>query len=174
MMKRIVVVGTSCAGKTTFAKVLAQKLGARPIDIDDYHWSPGWKENPPAEYLPRLQKAMDCPAWVVSGNYMDAREMVWGSADTVVWLDYSFATVLLRAIRRTIKRNFTGEIVCNGNRETFRHSFLSRDSIILWVLSTYHRRIREFEALMIGPRYSHLEFIRLKNQGETDRFITSV
>ena len=44
-MARVVVIGTSCAGKTTFARALARILTFPHIELDALHWLPNWTEN---------------------------------------------------------------------------------------------------------------------------------
>ncbi len=41
-LKRVSVVGTSCSGKTTFAKNLARLLNIEHIELDAIHWLPDW------------------------------------------------------------------------------------------------------------------------------------
>jgi len=41
---RTVVVGSSCAGKTTFAAALSARLGVPHVQLDALHWLPDWVE----------------------------------------------------------------------------------------------------------------------------------
>jgi len=45
-LSRVVVVGTSCAGKTTFARRLAGIVGAAHVELDALHWGPLWTPRP--------------------------------------------------------------------------------------------------------------------------------
>jgi adenylate kinase family enzyme len=54
---RVVVVGTSCAGKSTFAQSLAAARGCAFIELDDLHWSPDWTPRPPAAFLQSVEAA---------------------------------------------------------------------------------------------------------------------
>ena len=95
---------------------------------------------------------------MVEGNYRAVRDLVWPRADCIVWLNYSLALILKRLLRRTARRIVTREPCCNGNRESLRMA-LSKDSIILWALQTYHRKRREYPLLLAerlgGPRHPH-------------------
>jgi adenylate kinase family enzyme len=51
-MARTVVIGTSCSGKTTFARDLARTLGLPHIELDALHWQPNWVSRS-AEEFPR-------------------------------------------------------------------------------------------------------------------------
>jgi len=44
VMRRINVVGTSASGKSTFARMLAQKLQLDYIELDDLFWLDDWQE----------------------------------------------------------------------------------------------------------------------------------
>ena len=39
-LRRIVVIGSSCSGKTTLAKQIAGELGIQHIELDAIHWMP--------------------------------------------------------------------------------------------------------------------------------------
>src|SRR5262245_40275576 len=49
-LKRVVVVGTSCSGKTTFAKELARKLNKKHVEIDAIYWLPDWTGRPEDDF----------------------------------------------------------------------------------------------------------------------------
>ena len=69
---------------------------------------------------------------------------------------------MLRAVRR--------EELWHGNRETFRHSFAGKDSIMLWFLRTFRRRRRQYEAAMADPANAHLTLVRLRSPREAERW----
>jgi hypothetical protein len=49
-LDRVVVVGSSCSGKTTFAKRLAATLGHPHIELDALNWLPDWVQRPEEEF----------------------------------------------------------------------------------------------------------------------------
>ncbi len=49
-MQPVAVIGPSCAGKTTFARTLAERTGCVHIELDAVHWGPGWTERPRGSY----------------------------------------------------------------------------------------------------------------------------
>lgn len=145
-LHRVVVVGTSCAGKSTCARRLAEALNAPHIELDLLHWGPHW--TPRHDWPGNVAEAVQAERWVCDGNYSAARDLVWPRATATIWLDYSFPRVMSRALRRTVRRVVTREPVCNGNRESFRLAFLSRESILWWVITTHQRRRREYVKLL--------------------------
>jgi len=171
---RVVIIGSSCSGKTTLARQLASTLTVSHIELDAIHWLPDWQSRPLEELKRLTEKAVAADEWVLDGNYSKGREVVWGRATTVIWLNYSFHLVLWRAVRRTIKRVFLREDLFSGNRESFRQSFLSKNSILVWVVTTYHRRRRDYPVIFKQPQYAHLDVFEFKIPGETAAFLSAM
>jgi adenylate kinase family enzyme len=169
-MSRIHIIGSAGMGKTSLAQKAAQRLGVPHVELDDLHWRENWQQAELEDFRRDVRQALSGEAWVVDGNYSKVREIVWNRADTVVWLDYSLAVILWRLMIRTLRRAFTGEELWGGNRESLRMSFLSKDSILLWALTTYRRRRREYPQLFAQPEHAHLSIIRLRSPRQTRRW----
>lgn len=169
-MQRIVVVGTSCSGKTTVAASIAERLGLYHIELDSIHWAPNWTEIPDEAFREKVTVVTERDSWVADGNYRAIRDILWGSADTVVWLDLPFRIVFWRSIKRTITRIITGEELWNGNVEHL-DALVGPDGMPRWVIKTYWRRKREFPDLFSQSEYSHLTVIRLITSSEVDQWL---
>ncbi len=169
-LTRVVVVGTSCSGKSTFARQLADTLGVPCVELDALYWGPRWTPRP--EFLGDVVAAAHMPHWVMDGNYSAVREIVWGRCTAIVWLDYSFARVFFRALRRTARRVVTGERLYAGNRETIRGALLDPTGIPWWVLRTYWKRRREFPDLLRRPEYGHAAVIHFRTPPAAAAFLT--
>jgi adenylate kinase family enzyme len=170
-MERVSVIGTSGSGKTTFAGRLARILRVPHIELDSLSWEAGWTPVPRDIFRSRLSEAINADRWVVDGNYgKDARDLIWERADTVVWLNYSLPVILYRIVRRTLSRIIFGEECCNGNRETLLRA-LSRESIILWALQTYHRRRAEYPPLLAAMEQRGAQTIKLHSPKQADRWL---
>ena len=100
--------------------------------------------------------------------------MVWGRASTIIWLNYSFPRVLLRGLGRTVKRSLTRELLYTGNRESFRKSFFSRDSILRWLGTSYPEHRRAYREIFDGGAFDHLSLLEFRRPHETRRFLHSL
>jgi adenylate kinase family enzyme len=168
---RVVVIGISGSGKSTLAAALARLLDCSQIELDSLYWGPNWTMRSEAEFRALTCAAVSGERWVVDGNYRVVRDLVWPRAGAVVWLNYPFTTVLWRVFVRSLQRMATRKVLWSGNRESFRRTFLSRDSILLWVITTYHRRQREYAALRASGAFAAIEWIELRRPTDTNRFL---
>ncbi len=169
--KHICVIGTSGSGKTTFARVLAEKIGGDHIELDALYHGPNWSEPTEEEFTARIRNAMKSERWIIDGNYI-SRASQLQYADLIVWLDYSFVRVLSRIARRTLKRLITNEELWNGNKESWRLA-LTKNGMIYWVLHTYSRRRREFP-VMLSSKYSHIAQQRFQRPRDADEWLRSI
>lgn len=173
-MKRIAVIGVSGSGKTTLARRLAAELGLVHIELDSLHWMPDWTPAPLEQFRAQVAAATDQDSWTLDGNYSKVRDIVWARADTIIWLDYSLPRIMNRLLRRTLRRVFRQEELWAGNRESLRVTFFSRDSILLWALTTYPRRRREYPRLLASPQYAHLRVFRFRSPRQTESWLTGL
>lgn len=146
-MQRIAIIGSTGSGKSTLANALATKLGLLHTELDTLHWLPDWQERDDESFRVLVDAATARTGWVIDGGYSEVRDLVWGRADTIVWLDYGFARTAWQLTRRTFRRNIRGDPCCNGNRESVWRS-LGPDSILLWLLKTYWRNRARFPAAL--------------------------
>jgi adenylate kinase family enzyme len=170
-LERIIVVGTSCSGKTTYAKRMAAILGHPYIELDALHWLPDWVERPREEFQALVSTAVSSHRWVIDGNYKTVRHLIWPRATCIVWLNYGFPTVLSRALRRTMRRSITRERLYSGNQESFRRAFFDRESILLWVITTFYRRRKSFAELRAANVFNHLRWVEFRKPCQAEQFL---
>lgn len=174
---RIMVVGTSGSGKSTLAALLSRRLGIKDIELDALYWEPRWKGCELEEFCGRISEATaSCGdgGYVIHGNYNKVRHLTWGKCDTVVWLDYPKLTVMRRVLSRTFRRVFGRKRLWKGNRETFRKSFLSKDSIILWAWNTHENRRRQYLEAMEKNEHGIARFIVLRDPSFVEGFLKTI
>jgi len=170
-MRRVVVVGSSCSGKTVMAKSIARILRLPHVEIDAMVWLDDWSLPSDGELLAQMKNVIAPEAWVIDGVFPEHREMVWSAADTVVWLNYPAAIVFTRALRRTIKRCMTHEKLGDHNVETWRRTFFSRNSQLLWVIQSWRKRRRDYPKIMRQKKFKHIRFIQLRSPREAKAWL---
>lgn len=169
-LARVVVVGTSCSGKTTFAQRLASILDTQCVELDSLYWGPRWMPRPDFEQA--VLAATRQPRWVIDGNYSRMRDIIWRRATAIAWLDYSFVRVFSRALRRTVRRLVLGERLYGDNQETIRETLFDVETPLWLVVRTHGRRRREFPELYSRPEYRHASLIRFHTPRVAEEFLT--
>lgn len=169
--RRIVVVGSSGSGKTTLAKTVAERLGLPHVEIDSLQWQPNWQEAGLPILRARISEALTGPAWVVDGNYAQLRDITWARGDTLIWLELPLGIVLWRLFSRTFRRIFTREVLWNGNRETLRGAFFSKDSLVLYMLKTRKKHHIGYPLALQQPEYCHLKLIHLHTPAQVKSWL---
>src|ERR1051325_1007540 len=103
-MKRVMVVGSGWAGKSTFSRELGRRLGLSVHHLDALLWRPGWVMAPEDEELAIVQEVTERDAWIIDGNYGGATVYPrLARADTVIMLDLPRTICLLRAVKRWLQ-----------------------------------------------------------------------
>ncbi len=173
-LSRIAVVGSTGSGKTTLARQLAERLGLPYVELDALHWEPNWTEATDEALRARVLAATESGRWVVDGNYSKVHDLTLARAQTLVWLDYSFARTSLQLLRRTFGRATRHAELWSGNRESLRMALLSRDSILLWLLRSYGRNRRRYLGMIEGGFYPQLAVVHLRSPRETRAWLASL
>lgn len=175
-LDRIAVIGTSGSGKSTLARDLAAIVGSPVMELDAVYHQPDWQPLPTDELRHRVGRVTEMDRWVIDGGYSMVRDLVWGRATTIVWVDLSRPAVMRRIVVRTLRRMAGRTALWNGNRERATNLF-SRDAetnIVLWAWRTHPRRRREYSVAMSDPSWAHAHFARLRSSGEVARFLQQV
>lgn len=170
--KNIVVIGPSCAGKSTLARELAGRLGLRYVELDALSWEPGWRSAPVEVFRGRVASATEGDGWAADGNYGVARDLLWPRVHTIIWLDFSLRVVMRRMVRRTWRRWRSQELLWGTNRERLWYQLIPHPdrSLFVYTLRTHRRRRREFEQLM-SEGDDAAAWIRLRSPRELERWL---
>lgn len=169
------IFGATGSGKTTLGRRLGAALGVPVIELDSLYHQPNWQPTPDDAFRRNVLAAIDRAAdgWVTDGNYRVIREILLPRADTVLWLRLPWRVSYWRMCKRTVRRAWTKEELWNTNRESWRLSFLSRDSLLLWGIHhwrAHHRNVRHDLATI--PHQA--DVIELRSDADVDTFVAAL
>ncbi|MFB3065560.1 MAG: AAA family ATPase, partial [Planctomycetota bacterium] len=152
-MERVIVVGSSGSGKTTFARRLGAILGAPHVESDALYWGPNWTPRDDDELRRLVAEAAAGDRWVFDGNYWRVRDLVWTRATDVVWLNPSLPRCFGRGLKRSVMRLIRREELWAGNRESFRETFLSRKSVLWELVEGFGGMRRRYRAVFDAAEF---------------------
>jgi adenylate kinase family enzyme len=102
-MRRVVILGCSGAGKSTFARALGAKLRAPVVHLDALFWQPGWTEPEAEAFRTAVAKAIAGEAWVTDGNYVSRTfDLRMPRADTVIFVHQPRWLCMFRILWRVV------------------------------------------------------------------------
>jgi adenylate kinase family enzyme len=102
-MRRILVIGSGGAGKSTLARRLGDKLTIPVIHLDRLYWRPGWVEPDRTEWAKKIEELISQECWIMDGNYSGTLAERLCACDTVVFLDLPRLTCLWRVLTRALR-----------------------------------------------------------------------
>lgn len=102
MMRKVLVIGSGGAGKSTFARHLGSLLELEVIHLDSLYWSAGWVEMSKPEWRKMVKGLLNGSAWIIDGNYSGTLEMRLDACDTVIFLDISRMVCVWRLLKRAM------------------------------------------------------------------------
>jgi len=171
-VQRVIVAGISGSGKSTFARELGVRAGLPYHEMDALYHGPDWVPIPTFEDDVAAIVARE--RWVFdSHGYQQVRDLMWGRADTVVWLDYSRPVVMSRVLRRSFHRAWTRRPMFNGNTETFR-SWLDPEHPVQWAWTQYDPRRQDMLRRFADPAYADLARIALRRPDQARSWLDSL
>jgi len=123
--KKIVIVGVSGSGKSTFSRTLAEKTGLPVIFMDSIMWKPGWQYVGDEETAKKLGEVSSQEDWIIEGYITkSARAFVFDRADTIIYLDYQPIVATWRYLKRCWKHRKEPRPELAGNPDIFDFKFL--------------------------------------------------
>jgi len=168
--RRVVVLGTTGAGKSTLSGRLAELLGVEHVELDAFQHGPNWTPRPREEFAARVAAVAELPGWVVDGNYASrVGDVLWPLADLVVWLDLPLWVLLPRLVRRTTRRIRSRTMLWGVNQERWSGLF-GRESLLLWAVQSHPRQRAELPPRLADLRRRGVGVVRLTSGRAVDRW----
>ena len=86
---RIIVLGCTGSGKSTFCKKLHQKTGLPLFHLDNLWWKADRSHVSRDEFDSKLEQILRGEKWIVDGDYSRTYQVRFRACDTVIFLDFS-------------------------------------------------------------------------------------
>lgn len=166
--RRVLVAGTSGAGKTRLAVALGQLLDVPRVEIDGLFHGPGW--TPRETFVADVEAFSAGPEWVTEWQYAAVRPLLAARADLLVWLDLRRSTVLRQVVLRTVRRRLRREVLWHGNVEPPLRTLLTdREHVVRWAWTTHPTTGPRVTALL--EQHPELVVVRLPDHHAVRRWL---
>lgn len=167
--RRIAIYGAG--GKTTLAESIAAKYSFELISTDEIHHMADWRPRPAEETLEIVRSKISSASngWIIEGNYKGLRPHVLPLIDTAIVVQLPFRVLFWRILKRSFWRAWNREVIHGGNRESFRLTFASRDSILCEIWRK-RKQFAEMGETIAAEKAEATRLIVLKSTGELNRF----
>lgn len=125
-MKRVLFLGCAGSGKSTFSKILGEKLNIPVTHLDTLYWKPGWIEEEKEVFIKKQQEVIDQDQWILDGNYRDSLDLRLDRCDTIIYLDVSRIVSIFGIYKRYFTyKNKSRDSITAGCEEKIDKSFFN-------------------------------------------------
>jgi len=166
-MKKVLVIGSCGAGKSTFSRCLGEATGLPVIHLDKLFWHPNWVETSKDEWVIKVNEILKGVSWIIDGNYSDTLALRLEKCDTVIFLDMPHTVCVYRILKRVaLYRNGSRPDMADGCEEKFDWEFVK------WTWNYPTRSKPKVEALLKSFK-DEKTIIRLKSKKEIENFFAN-
>lgn len=163
-MKRVLIIGSGGAGKSTLARRLGEKTGIEVIHLDRLYWRPGWVKTPAEEWSAIVAHQLEKDSWIMDGNFGGTFELRAKAADTIIFLEISRWICLYRVIKRRLTYRRTNRPdMTDGCNEKIDLEFL------LWIWN-YPKNAKGRKAEVLERLENEKNIVRLRSNKEIEQF----
>jgi len=164
--KRILVLGSSGSGKTTFSIQLGRILNLTTIHLDAQFWKPGWIATPQAQWRAIVDALIQTESWIMDGTYESTLDLRIPAADAVILIESSRWTCLWRALKR--------KATVDDDRRPDAPGGQKLDRAFLRYIWQYPAVTRPFVLDCIRQYGPDKTLIQLKTSNDMQRFLRQV
>ena len=158
-MKKVIVLGCSGSGKSTFAIQLHHVTGLPLYHLDNIWWKPDRTHISRDEFDRRLDELIRRDSWIIDGDYSRTYEKRIAACDTVFFLDYGEEICMKGIVERVGKE-----------REDIPWIENKVDLELVKLVKEYETNNKPVLKDLF-EKYSDKEIITLRSREEADRFI---
>lgn len=169
-MQRILLIGNAGAGKTTFAKQLAQKLRLPLVHLDKLYWCGNWEHLARNEFDAILQTELEKPQWIIDGNFNRTIPHRLQYCDTVLYFDFPTITCLCGITKRTLTN--LGKVRSDMGGNCMEHFDSQKISLYRNVLTFNKQHRRDYYELLDNADNVNVNIF--KNRRQANAFLAKL
>lgn len=167
-MKRILIIGSGGAGKSTLARELGHILGLPVIHLDAHHWQPGWVSPSKERWREQVNGLIERKTWIMDGNFSGTLSIRLAACDTILLLDLPRRVCLARVLKRRMLARWRGRPdMAPGCPEKLDLMFLA------WIWG-YRKSVRPRILRLVDEFAPDKPFIHLRRRTDVSLFLHQV
>lgn len=161
-MKKVIVIGPSGGGKSTFSKALHKITNIPLFHLDIIFWNSDKTTVEKTVFLDRLLKIIQKDKWIIDGDYASTMELRMRECDTVIFLDYP-PEICLSGIKER-----KGKV-----RSDMPWVEREDDAELIELVKNYNTQKRPKVMELLG-KYSHKDIYIFSNRTQAEEFLTKL
>ncbi len=107
MIKRIMIMGRSGSGKSTFAYKLHKKTNLPLYHLDKYFFKNNWVERDYKEFIIIQKNLVNQNKWIIDGNSTKSFEIRYSSADVCLYFNFPRYLCYWRVFKRLFYKDYS-------------------------------------------------------------------
>lgn len=165
-MKKILILGSCGAGKSTLARKMQSILDIEIIHLDQHYWKPNWTKTESEEWEKKVEELIKGEGWIIDGNYRSTLDIRLPQADAVIWLDFPRVICFGRLLKRRLRKNRVDELFGCKERISF--------NLLKWVLWKFPRDNRKDIIKRLETIRKEKNVFVLKSNKDVDEFLNNI
>ncbi len=161
-MNKVIVIGCSGSGKSTFSRALYELTNLPLYHLDLLNWNSDKTTVSKAVFLERLQNVVELDKWIIDGNYGSSIELRMKECDTVFFLDYPVEVCIDGIKQRQGK-----------TRSDMPWVETAVDEELLEFIRNYNTQSKP-KVLELLKKYSEKDIVVFKSRKEAEEYINNM
>ena len=160
---KIMIIGRSGSGKSTFAVWLSRVLNIPTFHLDKYFFEKNWVERDYQEFLSSQKDMISRENWIIDGNSTKSYEMRYACADLCLYFNFPRWLCYWRVFKRLFHKHPSIDDRAPNCPETVSWSLLK----YMW---NFEERVTPI-LKELQSKYPDVQFIELRSDTEVNAFM---
>lgn len=167
-MKKIIVLGNSGSGKSTFTTILANKLHIDFLHLDPLVYKYTWDKPEYKEMEEKVEKLLLKDSWIIDGNFLYNAQSRFKECDSIVFLDLNRFVCINSVIKR--HKKYKGKHRDSRSDDCDERLTLS---YLKWVLKDFYKTSRKIILKYIKDNPDK-HVVILKSRRQVNKYLKEV